>query len=1016
MKPTKQIWLDTRPAIKLKELRGLIVHYTAGRGSGNTAGIYKKVWEDSSVIGVGAHYAIDEFDLVQYVPEDEVVYHSGARDYKEPAALFENSPNNYTVGIEICITKGQDYSKIEKRAIQFCGDFLSKYNLTTDSMFRHFDMTGKACPLQYIESAKWLAFISEVNKYMLDKDVSKITNIYEEEAFNTFIDGLTDDRGLIDLNKADFMKTNSPDIRGVEALTGTEGESSPDATPAIGIGLQTPTNLISTESVNANVLTEGSNTDSVPGLHCNRAFNINFLKVDSDMLYVEPMYPDYIVPPTSSSGIFNDEQETEHQIFKESLIPSVEDYERRQKIFNPKEYIDETTGKVKEEAVKKDRGKPVNNNDPYPVDEKIYELEKHLPRIKIDDMSIRLVDCNHPGCGLGKSTYDNLKVITDAMVTQSKRIEKRMVQMENITSTMLRYLFRMGSRMNVNCVYYGGQDVFGKYKSIRCTHADLVHDGQSMTLDQCLNCSRYEPIIGQIYDILDESGMNLASVMDDIQASYSNMEEYINMTRLEEMNSPKISSNLKNDPKEPPKSFKEIWPPGQVMNWEEELFDTQVPDIQQYEYERIEGMKEEYFMDNQRYGDGYTGRNPIHEGSFTNSYGIDQVTSGNSGFSDVFSNTGSDIRDIIVEFAKSVEALNEQGKASYSQKHAPGAIVNGITYYDCSGLVMMAYKAANITVPRVSWQQAEAYKNGGKLIYYGRSPAEYEKAVKEALPGDIFLQDTKLTGKVSHVGIYIGNGKNIESNTDDAPIREQMNTRDVNTTWKREHFKGFVRVPELVKADAQASTSTGAVLSGMWNIDSHKLGNVYLDDGKSMKSRASLTITNMKSQNYKNSLIQISQRNGIAPLVALSVACTESNGNHNINKDGVMQYTHKDWISVEENLDLGIKIIKSKGDSIKSSSMMHALYAYNAGQGVYLGVSSSGLSSIYKTYGVTQSQLDVMTAGEFIDKYYYAQSGKLYKGQSKPRSCYFTRVLFAYNFLYDMLVKEGEDMKVWTKA
>ena len=110
----------------------------------------------------------------------------------------------------------------------------------------------------------------------------------------------------------------------------------------------------------------------------------------------------------------------------------------------------------------------------------------------------------------------NFAMLNDMQLAQSKRIEQRLTRIENISSVILRNLGRLGSRMNINCVYYGGQDIFGKYKTIRCTHDDRIHDGCSVTIDQCLCCTRYEPIIGQIYDILDETGMNGSALLDDM--------------------------------------------------------------------------------------------------------------------------------------------------------------------------------------------------------------------------------------------------------------------------------------------------------------------------------------------------------------------------------------------------------------------------------------------------------------------------------------------------------------------
>lgn len=90
-------------------------------------------------------------------------------------------------------------------------------------------------------------------------------------------------------------------------------------------------------------------------------------------------------------------------------------------------------------------GKPLNDSDPYPVDLKIEELERHLPRVKQYKMPF------NPKCGASKS-------VSAALLHVSDYTEKRLVRLENILATMMRYVMGMGRRMFINCQYYGGQD------------------------------------------------------------------------------------------------------------------------------------------------------------------------------------------------------------------------------------------------------------------------------------------------------------------------------------------------------------------------------------------------------------------------------------------------------------------------------------------------------------------------------------------------------------------------------
>lgn len=216
-------------------------------------------------------------------------------------------------------------------------------------------------------------------------------------------------------------------------------------------------------------------------------------------------------------------------------------------------------------------GKPLNNNDPYPVDRKIEELERHLPRVKQYKMPF------NPKCGASKS-------VSAALLHVSDYAEKRIVRLENILATMMRYVFGMGTRMFINCQYYGGQDHRSKYACVRCLKDDRTDDGQVMTIDQCLSCSRYEPIIGQTYDFMNEVGANLANIEDDCQAGFMNMEEAINFMRVEQMHDKKKAYKLnyhtvdKKNPNE--RKFKDDWgDEGTVMSWMLTPVEQQKPQV-----------------------------------------------------------------------------------------------------------------------------------------------------------------------------------------------------------------------------------------------------------------------------------------------------------------------------------------------------------------------------------------------------------------------------------------------------
>ena len=326
-------------------------------------------------------------------------------------------------------------------------------------------------------------------------------------------------------------------------------------------------------------------TEGSPGGdgHCVKpACELNVL-YKPDPFKVDPIYPDLIVPPnysTTDNNKANPNPIPLTALEDGSLIKKGKDFDNNDITFD----FD-----LLKEMNKKSKGKPVNYLDPYPYDDKVYELEKHSPKVKIDEIESRIYESNHPGDPLPQPVAKNFAMINDALLNQSKKIESRLVRLENTLAFVLRSLGRVGSRVNVNCVYYGGQDTFGKYKTIRCLRDDRIHDACSVTLDQCLSCTRYEPVIGQIYEILDETGMNGSVMLDNMQMSYMNQEEYKALNRVEERNARHKFTNVNKEIKETPKPIFEEWEEADKKKYMEKLKST-ITDEKEYK-KKVEALK-----------------------------------------------------------------------------------------------------------------------------------------------------------------------------------------------------------------------------------------------------------------------------------------------------------------------------------------------------------------------------------------------------------------------------------------
>jgi peptidoglycan DL-endopeptidase CwlO len=97
-------------------------------------------------------------------------------------------------------------------------------------------------------------------------------------------------------------------------------------------------------------------------------------------------------------------------------------------------------------------------------------------------------------------------------------------------------------------------------------------------------------------------------------------------------------------------------------------------------------------------------------------------------------------------------ALGQQGKP-----YQWGALTNQKNSYDCSSLMLQAYREAGVTLPRVSRQQFQA----GALL-----------PVKDAKPGDLLFwaYDASNPATIHHVAMYLGDGKIVEAQQTGVPV------------------------------------------------------------------------------------------------------------------------------------------------------------------------------------------------------------------------------------------------------
>jgi cell wall-associated NlpC family hydrolase len=91
--------------------------------------------------------------------------------------------------------------------------------------------------------------------------------------------------------------------------------------------------------------------------------------------------------------------------------------------------------------------------------------------------------------------------------------------------------------------------------------------------------------------------------------------------------------------------------------------------------------------------------------------------------------------------------------------------------FDCSGLVMAIYRLNGLKLPRTSFEQ---YKSGTYID--GKGPSK----------GDLVFFDTRGIGRVSHVGIYVGEGKFIHAPRTGKNVR----TSSLSAKYYKDRYMG----------------------------------------------------------------------------------------------------------------------------------------------------------------------------------------------------------------------------------
>lgn len=152
----------SRPDIALKQINGIVMHYTANPGA--TAMENRDYFEglkDSHLTHASSHFIVGlDGEIIQCIPTKEEAYASNQR-------------NSDTLSIECChyAKDGKFESKTYASMVKLCAYLCHRFGLTEKDIIRHYDVTGKDCPKYFVEHPKaWKKFKADVKEALANKD------------------------------------------------------------------------------------------------------------------------------------------------------------------------------------------------------------------------------------------------------------------------------------------------------------------------------------------------------------------------------------------------------------------------------------------------------------------------------------------------------------------------------------------------------------------------------------------------------------------------------------------------------------------------------------------------------------------------------------------------------------------------------------------------------------------------------------------------------------------------------
>lgn len=133
----------------------IVIHNTDNYSTGANAKAHAKAQHDGNFSGMSAHVYVDDTSAYQATPYNRGAWHVGVN---YGGRLFGTVNNRNSVGIEMCVQAGYNYSKAFNNTVAVCKQLMQELGIPADRVVQHYDVCNKNCPSAIRAKGDWTRF------------------------------------------------------------------------------------------------------------------------------------------------------------------------------------------------------------------------------------------------------------------------------------------------------------------------------------------------------------------------------------------------------------------------------------------------------------------------------------------------------------------------------------------------------------------------------------------------------------------------------------------------------------------------------------------------------------------------------------------------------------------------------------------------------------------------------------------------------------------------------------------